>query len=165
LQGGVYHLILLAFSLLYLQISAMPQPKRKRTILQIAGSAPAKRQKAEAAPTNRIKKHQRRTEGDGPPKHSGDHSGGGGSGVPLAAHRDGHASATPSGDAPRGWHCRSVIDRQAAEAVARLLQAAETRSSGATIKSLTLAPHIVHKKPTFAVTCETLKRERTARAR
>lgn len=55
------------------------------------------------------------------------------------------------------WTCSSIIDQQSAEAVARLLAAAETRTSGATIKSLTLAPHIVHKKPTFAVTCETLK--------
>lgn len=56
-----------------------------------------------------------------------------------------------------GWQCASVIDQQSAEVLQRLLQAAETRRGGATIKSLTLAPHIVHKKPTFAVTCETLK--------
>eukprot|EP00775_Hariotina_reticulata_P011098 gene11098-11252_t len=55
------------------------------------------------------------------------------------------------------WRCASVIDKQSAEAVSRLLEAAAHRTSGATIKSLTLAPHIVHKKPTFAVTCETLK--------
>ncbi len=55
------------------------------------------------------------------------------------------------------WYCRSVIDRQAADAVAKLVHAAETHQSGATIKSLTLAPHIVHKKATFAVTCQTLK--------
>jgi putative methyltransferase len=55
------------------------------------------------------------------------------------------------------WKCTSIIDQQSAEAVSRLLDAAEHRTSGATIKSLTLAPHIVHKKPTFAVTCETLK--------
>ncbi|KAF8073135.1 NSUN5 [Scenedesmus sp. PABB004] len=58
---------------------------------------------------------------------------------------------------PAAWRCASVIDQQAAEAVGRLLAAAETRSAGATIKSLTLAPHVVHKKPTFAVTCETLR--------
>lgn len=59
----------------------------------------------------------------------------------------------------KNWRCSSIIDQQASEAVGRLLHAAATKSSGATIKSLTLAPHIVHKKPTFAVTCETLKRE------
>lgn len=58
---------------------------------------------------------------------------------------------------PVAWKCSSIIDQQSAEAVAKLLTAAETRTSGATIKSLTLAPHVVHKKPTFAVTCETLK--------
>lgn len=39
----------------------------------------------------------------------------------------------------------------------RLIQAAETHRHGATIKSLTLAPHIENKKATYAVTCETLK--------
>ena len=65
----------------------------------------------------------------------------------------------PQQQPPAGWAPAAVIDRQAAEAVARLLRAAETQRSGATIKSLCLAPHVVHKKPTFAVTCETLKRE------
>jgi putative methyltransferase len=55
------------------------------------------------------------------------------------------------------WQCSSVIDQQSSEVLDKLLSAAETRRGGATIKSLTLAPHIVHKKPTFAVTCETLK--------
>jgi putative methyltransferase len=56
-----------------------------------------------------------------------------------------------------GWRCASIIDQQSAEVLDKLLLAVETRRGGATIKSLTLAPHIVHKKPTFAVTCETLK--------
>jgi hypothetical protein len=66
------------------------------------------------------------------------------------AHR---AAAWPHGQ----WRCASVIDQQSAEALHRLLAAAETCTAGATIKSLTLAPHIVHKKPTYAVTVETLK--------
>lgn len=69
------------------------------------------------------------------------------------APRAGHAAAWPAGQ----WRCASVIDQQSAEALLRLLSAAETRTAGATIKSLTLAPHIVHKKPTYAVTVETLK--------
>jgi hypothetical protein len=64
-----------------------------------------------------------------------------------------HVAAWPHGQ----WRCASVIDQQSAEALHRLLAAAETRTAGATIKSLTLAPHIVHKKPTYAVTVETLK--------
>lgn len=55
------------------------------------------------------------------------------------------------------WTCASIIDQQSADALSKLLAAAETHTAGATIKSLTLAPHIVHKKPTFAVTVETLK--------
>jgi hypothetical protein len=55
------------------------------------------------------------------------------------------------------WSCISIIDKQAASAVDRLIQAAETHRHGATIKSLTLAPHIENKKATYAVTCETLK--------
>ncbi len=61
--------------------------------------------------------------------------------------------------AGEGLACRSVIDRQAAQAISRLLQAAETHQSGATIKSLTLAPHIQNKKAVYAVTCETLRCE------
>lgn len=68
-----------------------------------------------------------------------------------------HTQAPKAPRASAALKCSSVIDQQSAEAVAKLLAAAETRTSGATIKSLTLAPHIVHKKPTFAVTCETLK--------
>jgi hypothetical protein len=72
---------------------------------------------------------------------------------PKGPRRTVHAAAWPSGQ----WRCASVIDQQSAEALLRLLAAAETRTAGATIKSLTLAPHIVHKKPTYAVTVETLK--------
>jgi putative methyltransferase len=67
------------------------------------------------------------------------------------------AVAVSSSQTHNQWQCSSVIDQQSAEVVEKLLLAAETRRGGATIKSLTLAPHIVHKKPTFAVTCETLK--------
>ena len=69
------------------------------------------------------------------------------------APRAGYTAAGPPGQ----WRCASVIDQQSAEALLRLLSAAETRTAGTTIKSLTLAPHIVHKKPTYAVTVETLK--------
>lgn len=41
--------------------------------------------------------------------------------------------------------------------MSRLLRASETRRGGVTLKSLTLAPHVVHKRPTHAVTCETLR--------
>ncbi|KAI8463734.1 MAG: S-adenosyl-L-methionine-dependent methyltransferase [Monoraphidium minutum] len=82
--------------------------------------------------------------------------GGGGGGGGGGAGRKAHHGASTSA-AAAGWQPRSVIDRQASEAVGRLLRAAETRAAGATIKSLTLAPHVVHKKPTFAVTCQTLK--------
>jgi putative methyltransferase len=57
------------------------------------------------------------------------------------------------------WQCKSIIDQQASEALSRIINACNNKANGVTIKSLTLAPHIVHKKPTFAVTCETLKRE------
>ncbi|KAK9819564.1 hypothetical protein WJX81_004895 [Elliptochloris bilobata] len=55
------------------------------------------------------------------------------------------------------WWPSSVIDRQAALAVTRLLAASAHGRGGASIKSLTLAPHVEHKKATFAVVCETLK--------
>ena len=41
----------------------------------------------------------------------------------------------------------------------RLLTADETRSKGASLKSLTLAPHIQHKRATYAVTCQVLQCE------
>ena len=55
------------------------------------------------------------------------------------------------------WLPHSVIDRQAAVAVGKLLAADAARTGGASIKSLTLAPHVVEKKATHAVTCNTLK--------
>jgi putative methyltransferase len=83
---------------------------------------------------------------------------------PTQGHRQGsnpynRDSSAASGrhSASSGWQCASVIDQQSSEVLEKLLLAAETRRGGATIKSLTLAPHIIHKKPTFAVTCETLK--------
>jgi putative methyltransferase len=47
--------------------------------------------------------------------------------------------------------------RHAAHAVGRLLNADATGRDGASLKSLTLAPHIVNKKAVYAVTIETLK--------
>lgn len=64
---------------------------------------------------------------------------------------------SPAPNPPKPWQCASTVDQQSARAVSRLLAADETRQKGANIKSLTLAPHIEHKRATFAVTCETLK--------
>lgn len=49
------------------------------------------------------------------------------------------------------------VHRQAAYAVERLLAADASQREGATLKSLTLAPHIQAKKATYAVTCEVLR--------
>ncbi|GAB4818953.1 hypothetical protein N2152v2_005999 [Parachlorella kessleri] len=50
-----------------------------------------------------------------------------------------------------------MVHRQAAIAVSRLLAADASHRKGATLKSLTLAPHIEAKKATYAVTCQVLK--------
>mmetsp|Transcript_40301 Transcript_40301/g.89498 ORF Transcript_40301/g.89498 Transcript_40301/m.89498 type:complete len:538 (+) Transcript_40301:127-1740(+) len=64
----------------------------------------------------------------------------------------------PSGaPSSRGIKCSSVIDRQAAYAVERLVEADASKSKGASLKSLTLAPNIVNKRATYAVTCQVLK--------
>ncbi|GLI69443.1 hypothetical protein VaNZ11_014055, partial [Volvox africanus] len=55
------------------------------------------------------------------------------------------------------WRPLSVVHKQAAFAVQRLLEADSSRKHGASLKSLTLAPHIEAKKATFAVTCQVLK--------
>lgn len=55
------------------------------------------------------------------------------------------------------WHAASVIHRQAALAIAKMLHADATGTGGASIKSLTLSPTIQAKKATYAVTCETLR--------
>lgn len=57
------------------------------------------------------------------------------------------------------WLPHSVIHRQAAVAVGKLLAADATRSGGVNVKALTLAPHIAEKKATYAVTCNTLRCE------
>ncbi len=69
-----------------------------------------------------------------------------------------------SGDGPRpgsssGLQCMNPIHRQAAFAVQRLVTADATKSKGASLKSLTLAPHIENKRATYAVTCQVLKCE------
>lgn len=66
----------------------------------------------------------------------------------------------PSGQ----WRPLSVVHQQAALAVRRLLEADSSRKHGASLKSLTLAPHIEAKKATFAVTCQVLKCTSGARA-
>ena len=55
------------------------------------------------------------------------------------------------------WQPVSVVDRQAARAVAQLLRADMSGRGGASIKSLTLGPSIQARKATHAVTCKTLK--------
>jgi hypothetical protein len=60
---------------------------------------------------------------------------------------------------PGSLVCNSIIDRQAARALQTLLEADAGQRRGATLKSLTLAPHIAEKKATYAVTCQVLKRE------
>jgi putative methyltransferase len=57
----------------------------------------------------------------------------------------------------KAWIAVSIVDRQAAYAVAKLLRADATGSGGASIKSLTLGPAVKAKKATYAVTCETLR--------
>jgi putative methyltransferase len=64
---------------------------------------------------------------------------------------------TKVGDTATTWGCHSIADRQAATAIKKLLAAQANGRHGASIKSLTLAPHIQAKKATFKVTCETLK--------
>jgi hypothetical protein len=59
---------------------------------------------------------------------------------------------------PNAWRASTVIDQQAARFLSRLLDAARTRKGGATVKSLCLADGVEHKRATYAVTCETLKR-------
>jgi len=58
---------------------------------------------------------------------------------------------------PRVLNPINDTHRQAAHAVGRLLNADATGHDGASLKSLTLAPHIVNKKAVYAVTIETLK--------
>ena len=55
------------------------------------------------------------------------------------------------------WYAASVVDRQAASAIAKLLHADATGKEGTSLKSLTLGPTIQAKKATYAVTCETLR--------
>jgi hypothetical protein len=59
------------------------------------------------------------------------------------------------------WYCASTVNRHAASAVKSLLAANATKKAAANIKELTMGPKISdrEKKATFAVTCETLKRE------
>lgn len=52
---------------------------------------------------------------------------------------------------------QSMLHRQCAEIVARLLKASATGRGGATIKRLCLAPHVQHKAAVYAVVCETLR--------
>uniref|UniRef100_A0A061RLC0 Putative methyltransferase n=1 Tax=Tetraselmis sp. GSL018 TaxID=582737 RepID=A0A061RLC0_9CHLO len=57
----------------------------------------------------------------------------------------------------RYWSLASPVQKQAAEALKQLFKAHAKRKEGVSIKSLTLAPNVVAKKATFAVTQETLR--------
>ena len=50
-----------------------------------------------------------------------------------------------------------MVDKQAAQAVQRLLKAQASGRKGASLKSLVLAPHIQAKKATFKVAYNTLR--------
>ena len=69
----------------------------------------------------------------------------------------GEASQNTARQQAGAWQPVSVVDRQAAWAVAQLLRADMSGRGGASIKSLTLGPSIQAKKATHAVTCQTLK--------
>jgi putative methyltransferase len=132
----------------------MPVPKKKRPlVLSVRPAAAASAAAAPGAPPQPKRKRSKpaqphREHTQHPQQHPQQ---------PRGRARPSSASRAPPAHSPAAWTCASVIDQQSAEALARLLDAAATRSHGASIKSLTLAPHVVHKKPTFAVTCETLK--------
>lgn len=70
--------------------------------------------------------------------------------------RDSHQDASTS---IRPWSCASVVDKQAAGIVGKVLGAAEKKSRGVNLRSLTLAPGVKAKKATHAVVCQTLKCE------
>ncbi len=53
--------------------------------------------------------------------------------------------------------CANPIARDAVRIVGRLLDGGKGKWNGATIKALTLAPHVKEKKPTHAVVCRTLE--------
>ncbi|KAK9862723.1 hypothetical protein WJX84_008837 [Apatococcus fuscideae] len=55
------------------------------------------------------------------------------------------------------WACSSVVDRQAAFALEKILEAHRTKRRGVSLKSLTLGSNIEAKKATFAVTTESIK--------
>ncbi|KAK9808127.1 hypothetical protein WJX73_009331 [Symbiochloris irregularis] len=55
------------------------------------------------------------------------------------------------------WACASIVSKQAAAIVRRILAADASRRADASIRSLTLAPSVQAKKATHAVVCETLR--------
>eukprot|EP00873_Tetraselmis_striata_P002564 jgi/Tetstr1/422828/TSEL_013619.t1 len=77
-----------------------------------------------------------------------------GRGPPGAAPEPGAGARKATGSR---WSLASLVHRQAADALARLLAASASRRGGTSIKALTLAPHIQAKKATYAVTHETLR--------
>lgn len=82
-----------------------------------------------------------------------------GRGPPGAAPEPGAGARKATGSR---WSLASLVHRQAADALARLLAASASRRGGTSIKALTLAPHIQAKKATYAVTHETLRCETVA---
>lgn len=122
----------------------MPKAKRAQPIVR-ASKPP--RPAGGAAPLVHAKPKPNKNRSDGNASSHGDC-------IPRSQH---HRSEPRDPSQPAPWRCASIIDQQAARAVTRLLHADATRTQGATVKSLTLAPHIEHKRATFAVTVETLK--------
>ncbi|KAG2499505.1 hypothetical protein HYH03_002452 [Edaphochlamys debaryana] len=92
----------------------------------------------------------------------GGQAGGPGAGAPPKRRKTAGAPGGKGGhrsgsSAEHLWRPVSTVHQQAAFAVQRLLEADRDRRHGASLKSLTLAPHIVAKKATYAVTCQVLK--------
>ncbi len=95
--------------------------------------------------------------GNNPKRHKPTHTDGG---KPRQSFKQGsRQSQHQSSGSPPSWRCISTVHQQAAFAVQRLLEADSSRKHGASLKSLTLAPHVVAKKATYAVTCQVLKCE------
>ena len=135
----------------------MPKPKRHKPIVAAASSSkPSKQQKSSHDGSGQLGVHKKTLKATGgshkthAKQQQGPNSGGKGRASGGAA---GRASSSS------GALCANVIHRQAASAVMRLVVSDSTKTKGASLKSLTLASHVQHKKATYAVTCQVLKCE------
>ena len=159
----------------------MPKTAKRQTILHkvkfqhdpeaVSNGKGSKSNTSLGVNSNQIKKKKvmaRLQNGDRPPRQqqddprqsqlkrdaSGGSTGGGPSDSSCSA-VDAARSAAPK---PRGiLYAASIIDRQAAFAVEKLVEAHAAKRGGASLKSLTLGPRVVEKKATHAVTCQVLK--------